>query len=169
MPDWLTDSLTTLKDRATQLLIKYKSGALVTQNWIKQREMIQWSWKSCRGSRSARASTPAGCVIHSCCSPIMLRYITASSSISSLSSPSSSTSSLYSLYNPCHNLHLQDPHYNCHCHHINTIIITTDKIFSCINWYCKVRTPVIRCLISSSFAVDMSNYEALYQKTPRWR
>ena len=27
----LTDSLTTLKDRATQLLIKYKSGALVTQ------------------------------------------------------------------------------------------------------------------------------------------
>ena len=26
-----TDSLTTLKDRATQLLIKYKSGALVTQ------------------------------------------------------------------------------------------------------------------------------------------
>ena len=33
MPDWLTDSLTHshLKDRATQLLIKYKSGALVTQ------------------------------------------------------------------------------------------------------------------------------------------
>ena len=37
----LTDSLTTLKDSATQLLIKYKSGALVTQwyflksgNWI---------------------------------------------------------------------------------------------------------------------------------------
>ena len=28
----LTDSLTTLKDRATQLLIKYKSGALVTQS-----------------------------------------------------------------------------------------------------------------------------------------
>ena len=27
----LTDSLTTLKDRATQLLIKYMSGALVTQ------------------------------------------------------------------------------------------------------------------------------------------
>ena len=27
----LTDSLTTLKDRATQLLIKYKSGALVAQ------------------------------------------------------------------------------------------------------------------------------------------
>ena len=27
----LTDSLTTLNDRATQLLIKYKSGALVTQ------------------------------------------------------------------------------------------------------------------------------------------
>ena len=26
-----TDSLTTLKNRATQLLIKYKSGALVTQ------------------------------------------------------------------------------------------------------------------------------------------
>ena len=31
MPDWLTDSLTTLKDRATQLLKKYKSGVLVTQ------------------------------------------------------------------------------------------------------------------------------------------
>ena len=31
MPDSLTDSLTTLKDRATQFLIKYKSGALVTQ------------------------------------------------------------------------------------------------------------------------------------------
>ena len=29
--DSLADSLTTLKDRATQLLIKYKSGALVTQ------------------------------------------------------------------------------------------------------------------------------------------
>ena len=28
---WLTHWLTTLKDRATQLLIKYKSGALVTQ------------------------------------------------------------------------------------------------------------------------------------------
>ena len=27
----LTDSLTTLKDRVTQLLTKYKSGALVTQ------------------------------------------------------------------------------------------------------------------------------------------
>ena len=27
----LTDRLTTLKDRATQLLRKYKSGALVTQ------------------------------------------------------------------------------------------------------------------------------------------
>ena len=31
MPHSLTHSLTTLKDRATQLLIKYKSGALVTQ------------------------------------------------------------------------------------------------------------------------------------------
>ena len=30
----LTDRLTTLKDRATQLLIKYKSGGLVTQWWI---------------------------------------------------------------------------------------------------------------------------------------
>ena len=29
----LTDRLTTLKDRATQLLIEYKSGALVTQSW----------------------------------------------------------------------------------------------------------------------------------------
>ena len=31
MPDWLTHWLTTLKDRPTQLFIKYKSGALVTQ------------------------------------------------------------------------------------------------------------------------------------------
>ena len=31
MPDWLTHSLTTLKYSSTQLLIKYKSGALVTQ------------------------------------------------------------------------------------------------------------------------------------------
>ena len=31
MPDSLTDSLTTLKDSATQLLVKYKSGAPVTQ------------------------------------------------------------------------------------------------------------------------------------------
>ena len=31
VPDSLTDRLTTLEDRATQLLIKYKSGALVTQ------------------------------------------------------------------------------------------------------------------------------------------
>ena len=31
MPHSLTHSLTTLKDRATQLLITYKSGALVTQ------------------------------------------------------------------------------------------------------------------------------------------
>ena len=31
MPHSLTDRLTTLKDRATQLLIKYKSGALVKQ------------------------------------------------------------------------------------------------------------------------------------------
>ena len=29
--DWLTDWLTTLKDRTTQLLKKYKSGALLTQ------------------------------------------------------------------------------------------------------------------------------------------
>ena len=32
LTDSLTHSLTTLKDRATQLLIKYKSGALVTQS-----------------------------------------------------------------------------------------------------------------------------------------
>ena len=32
MSDSLTDSLTTLKYSATQLLTKYKSGALVTQN-----------------------------------------------------------------------------------------------------------------------------------------
>ena len=30
----LTDRLTTLKDRATQLLIKYRSGALVTQKQV---------------------------------------------------------------------------------------------------------------------------------------
>ena len=30
----MPDSLTTLKDRATQLLIKYKSGALVTQKQL---------------------------------------------------------------------------------------------------------------------------------------
>ena len=34
MPDSLTDWLTTLKDRATQLLIKFKTGALVTQQTI---------------------------------------------------------------------------------------------------------------------------------------
>ena len=34
LTDSLTHSLTTLKDRATQLLIKYKSGALVTQSGI---------------------------------------------------------------------------------------------------------------------------------------
>ena len=38
MPDSLTHWLTTLKDRATQLLIKYKSGALVAQffSWLLQ-------------------------------------------------------------------------------------------------------------------------------------
>ena len=35
MPDSLTHSLTTLKDSATQLLIKYKSGALVAQYQVK--------------------------------------------------------------------------------------------------------------------------------------
>ena len=30
-----TDSLTTLKERATQLLIRYKSGALVTQFFMR--------------------------------------------------------------------------------------------------------------------------------------
>ena len=40
MPDWLTDSLTTLKDRATQLHIKYKSGALVTQYLFKNTYVI---------------------------------------------------------------------------------------------------------------------------------
>ena len=34
MPYGLTHSLTTLKDRALQLLIKYKSGALVTQKQV---------------------------------------------------------------------------------------------------------------------------------------
>ena len=38
MPDRLTDWLTTLKDSATQLLTKYKSGALVTQYWSKHAE-----------------------------------------------------------------------------------------------------------------------------------
>ena len=40
MPDSLTDSQT-LKDSATQLLKKYKSGALVTQF---TRSGIAWSW-----------------------------------------------------------------------------------------------------------------------------
>ena len=46
----LTDRLTTLKDRATQLLIKYKSGALVTQkegrwsNFVKEHQPPQ-KWK----------------------------------------------------------------------------------------------------------------------------
>ena len=31
LTDWLTDSFTTLEESATQLLINYKSGALVTQ------------------------------------------------------------------------------------------------------------------------------------------
>ena len=35
---WPTHPLTALKDRATQLLIKYKSGALVTQFIIRERE-----------------------------------------------------------------------------------------------------------------------------------
>ena len=39
---WLTDSLTTLKDRTTQLLIKHKSGALVTQ--IVRYVMLTWDW-----------------------------------------------------------------------------------------------------------------------------
>ena len=33
----LTHSLTTLKDSATQLLIKYKSGALVTQKVLRNK------------------------------------------------------------------------------------------------------------------------------------
>ena len=37
----LTHSLTTLKDRATQLLIKYKSGALVTQFNVPKSSRIQ--------------------------------------------------------------------------------------------------------------------------------
>ena len=37
----MPDRLTTLKDRATQLLIKYKSGALVTQLRNQKREIIQ--------------------------------------------------------------------------------------------------------------------------------
>ena len=39
MPYGLTHSLTTLKDRATQLLIRYKNGALVTQYVHKNRNM----------------------------------------------------------------------------------------------------------------------------------
>ena len=42
----LTDRLTTLKDRATQLLIKYKSGALVTQYELN--ELFQISKQSSR-------------------------------------------------------------------------------------------------------------------------
>ena len=39
MPYSLTHSLTNLKDSATQLLIKYKSGALTTQ-WLQKMPMI---------------------------------------------------------------------------------------------------------------------------------
>ena len=50
LTDWLTDWLTTLKDRATQLLINYKIGALVTQIWPKQKKsipvQIMWSANS---------------------------------------------------------------------------------------------------------------------------
>ena len=40
LTDSLTHSLTTLKDSATQLLIKYKSGALVTQYLFKNTYVI---------------------------------------------------------------------------------------------------------------------------------
>ena len=57
-----TDSLTTLKDRATQLLIKYKSGALVTQLSSKHRKNCkscptQESWKV-KFIRLSRLSCP---------------------------------------------------------------------------------------------------------------
>ena len=39
---WLTDWQTTLKDRATQLLIKYKSGALVTQQLCIKFRILQF-------------------------------------------------------------------------------------------------------------------------------
>ena len=49
---WLTDRLTTLKNRATQLLIKYKSGALVTQksifNALPRCHLCTFIW-NCRG------------------------------------------------------------------------------------------------------------------------
>ena len=38
---YLPDRLTTLKDRATQLLIKYKSGALVTQYSPKHSDIVR--------------------------------------------------------------------------------------------------------------------------------
>ena len=41
MPDGRTHSQT-LKDRATQLLIKYKSGALVTQYQNEQNKSSEW-------------------------------------------------------------------------------------------------------------------------------
>ena len=47
MPDSLTDSH--LKDRATQLLIKYKSGALVTQfSRTKSSEIVLGSFQMCK-------------------------------------------------------------------------------------------------------------------------
>ena len=52
----LTDWLTTLKDRATQLLIKYKSGALATQLVMPRTKMVEvsvaltmkicWGWEA---------------------------------------------------------------------------------------------------------------------------
>ena len=42
----LTDRLTTLKDRATQLLIKYKSGALVTQFFVEEKARLDLQLKS---------------------------------------------------------------------------------------------------------------------------
>ena len=52
----LTDSLTTLKDRATQLLIKYKNGALVTQSLVVQHSELRPRRKVMTGQRSRSQS-----------------------------------------------------------------------------------------------------------------
>ena len=65
MPEWLTDSLIR-KDRATQLLIKYKSGALVTQwqsnssNVTKDYFWYRYEWEHQYTSSSLSNQKPEG-------------------------------------------------------------------------------------------------------------
>ena len=52
----LTDRLTTLKDRATQLLIKYKSGALVTKFQDHFRNVVTLPYETKRAPIILRAT-----------------------------------------------------------------------------------------------------------------